>query len=298
MQDFQKPLVEAWTDYVAGRLDAKALKGRSAGFGIYQQRDDRTMMRVRRVGGRVTADDLRHAAALLRAHGGSHVHLTTRQDLQLHGIPAAHVTAALAACEAVGFHFRGGGATPSATRASAPSPASMRIPSSTSSPTPGPSRAPSPPSTPPTVSPASSRSPLRTALPTPFSPSRTTSDSSRRPSTATPSSRPTSAAASASNRASASGSSTPCPPRTASDSRRPSPSSSTNGAAARTARTRASASCAKTSATRNSRASSRPRSTGCRPRAWICLPPNRRPPRPFPSTPPRARASTPGARSP
>lgn len=109
MQDFQKPLVEAWTDYVAGRLDAKALKGRSAGFGIYQQRDDRTMMRVRRVGGRVTADDLRHAAALLRAHGGSHVHLTTRQDLQLHGIPAAHVTAALAACEAVGFHFRGGG---------------------------------------------------------------------------------------------------------------------------------------------------------------------------------------------
>ena len=97
MQDFQKPLVEAWTDYVAGRLDAKALKGRSAGFGIYQQRDDRTMMRVRRVGGRVTADDLRHAAALLRAHGGSHVHLTTRQDLQLHGIPAAHVTAALAA---------------------------------------------------------------------------------------------------------------------------------------------------------------------------------------------------------
>ena len=29
MQDFQKPLVEAWTDYVAGRLDAKALKGPS-----------------------------------------------------------------------------------------------------------------------------------------------------------------------------------------------------------------------------------------------------------------------------
>ena len=109
MQDFQKPLVAAWTDYVAGRIDTKALKGRSAGFGIYQQRDDRTMMRIRRVGGRVTADDLRHAAALLRTYGGSHVHLTTRQDLQLHGIPAAHVTAALAACEAVGFHFRGGG---------------------------------------------------------------------------------------------------------------------------------------------------------------------------------------------
>ena len=38
MQDFQKNLVAAWTDYVAGTIDAKALKGASAGFGIYQQR--------------------------------------------------------------------------------------------------------------------------------------------------------------------------------------------------------------------------------------------------------------------
>ena len=66
MQDFQKNLVAAWTDYVAGTIDAKALKGQSAGFGIYQQRDDKTMMRVRRVGGHVTADDLRSAAAILR----------------------------------------------------------------------------------------------------------------------------------------------------------------------------------------------------------------------------------------
>lgn len=109
MQEYQRALVAAWADYAAGRIDAKTLKGHSAGFGIYQQRDGRAMMRVRRVGGRVTADDLRHAADLLRAHGGSHVHLTTRQDFQLHGIPAAQVPAALDACEAVGFHFRGGG---------------------------------------------------------------------------------------------------------------------------------------------------------------------------------------------
>ena len=37
MQEFQKNLVAAWTDFVAGRIDAKALKGQSAGFGIYQQ---------------------------------------------------------------------------------------------------------------------------------------------------------------------------------------------------------------------------------------------------------------------
>lgn len=109
MHDFQKPLVAAWTDYAAGRIDAKALKAVSAGFGIYQQRDGRTMMRVRRVAGRVTARDLQSAARILRAHGGTHLHLTTRQDFQLHGLPAGQIPAALAACEAAGFPFRGGG---------------------------------------------------------------------------------------------------------------------------------------------------------------------------------------------
>ena len=109
MQEFQKKLVAAWTDYVAGRIDAKALKGQSAGFGIYQQKDDRTMMRVRRVGGIATAADLKAAATILRTHGGAYAHLTTRQDIQLHGIPAEQVTTALEACEANGFRFRGGG---------------------------------------------------------------------------------------------------------------------------------------------------------------------------------------------
>ncbi len=109
MKDVQQKLVAAWTDYVAGTIDAKALKGASAGFGIYQQRDDKTMMRIRRVGGLLTTKDLRNAAAILRAHGGAFAHLTTRQDIQLHGIPADQVTRALETCETVGFPFRGGG---------------------------------------------------------------------------------------------------------------------------------------------------------------------------------------------
>jgi len=109
MKQYQERLVAAWTDYVAGKIDAAALKGASAGFGIYQQRDGRTMMRVRRVAGRVTAAELTRLAAILRRHGGAYAHLTTRQDVQLHGIPAAEVVATLADCEAAGFPFRGGG---------------------------------------------------------------------------------------------------------------------------------------------------------------------------------------------
>ncbi len=109
MQNFHKNLVAAWTDYVAGSIDAQTLKGHSAGFGIYQQRDDKTMMRIRRIGGHLTLDDLQNIANILRSHKGDFAHLTTRQDVQLHGIPAAEVTATLEDCENTGFRFRGGG---------------------------------------------------------------------------------------------------------------------------------------------------------------------------------------------
>ena len=78
MKEFQQNLVAAWRDYAAGRIDAKALKAVSAGFGIYEQRDGKAMMRIRRVAGRITTGDLRSVAATLRRHGGGYAHLTTR----------------------------------------------------------------------------------------------------------------------------------------------------------------------------------------------------------------------------
>lgn len=155
MREFQKNLVTAWTDYAAGRIDAKALKGASAGFGIYQQRDDNAMMRIRRVGGLITTADLRNAAAILKAHDGGYAHLTTRQDIQLHGIPAANVPAALEDCESRASASAAAAATPSATPAPAASRASMPTRSLTSSPTPGSSPTPSTRSTSPTGFPAS-----------------------------------------------------------------------------------------------------------------------------------------------
>lgn len=109
MKDFQQAMVAAWRDYVAGKIDAKTLKGASSGFGIYQQRDGKAMMRVRRVAGFLTTDDMRAVAAILKRHGGDYAHLSTRQDVQMHGIPAAAVPAVLEDCEAAGMPFRGGG---------------------------------------------------------------------------------------------------------------------------------------------------------------------------------------------
>lgn len=109
MKPFQKKLVAAWKDYAAGKIDAAALKGASAGFGIYQQRDGATMMRLRRPAGVVTTWDLRLIAGLLERFGAPFCHLTTRLDIQMHGVKAEDVPLALEACEELGFRFRGGG---------------------------------------------------------------------------------------------------------------------------------------------------------------------------------------------
>ena len=65
MKEFQQNLVTAWRDYASGKIDAKTLKGASAGFGIYEQRNGKAMMRVRRVAGRVSTGDLRAAARFM-----------------------------------------------------------------------------------------------------------------------------------------------------------------------------------------------------------------------------------------
>ncbi len=109
MKPFQESLVAAWRDYAAGNMDAAALKGVSAGFGIYQQRDGAAMMRIRRPAGVMTVGDFRAVAALLVRFGAPFCHLTTRLDVQLHGVRAADVPQALEACEDAGFAFRGGG---------------------------------------------------------------------------------------------------------------------------------------------------------------------------------------------
>lgn len=102
-------LLGAWADFNAQRITPLQLKAVSSGFGIYQQKNDAVMMRIRRTGGIVTLSDLRTIAGLLAKYGVPFAHITTRQAIQLHGVAPTEVAAALADCEAAGLHFRGGG---------------------------------------------------------------------------------------------------------------------------------------------------------------------------------------------
>jgi len=64
------------------------------------------MIRVRVPGGRLTPTQARGVAALADAHGESWVHVSTRQNLELHHVAAASVPSVLRACDALGLTNR------------------------------------------------------------------------------------------------------------------------------------------------------------------------------------------------
>lgn len=98
----------AFAEFAAGSLSADALKSLAAPYGIYQQRNGLFMVRVRVNGGEIACQRLAGLARLLEKIGG-YAHLTSRQDVQLHDVPAERVPEAVRACDRLGMPFKGGG---------------------------------------------------------------------------------------------------------------------------------------------------------------------------------------------
>src|SRR5271157_4155718 len=70
-----------------GQLDAASLKARRVPFGCYEQRRDGSyMVRIRATGGAVTPAQLRAIAQASQKFGAPFVHITTRQEFQIHDI--------------------------------------------------------------------------------------------------------------------------------------------------------------------------------------------------------------------
>ncbi len=101
-------LKDALDGYQAGTVTPEALKPVAAQLGIYQQRNGCFMVRVRVNGGEISGVKLAGLADILDSTGGR-AHLTSRQDIQLHDIPAARVIDAVAASDHLGLPFKGGG---------------------------------------------------------------------------------------------------------------------------------------------------------------------------------------------
>ncbi|OQA29988.1 MAG: Sulfite reductase (NADPH) hemoprotein beta-component [Verrucomicrobia bacterium ADurb.Bin345] len=108
MKRMYSHLKDAFDCFLAGGLTPEALKPVAAAYGIYQQRNGNFMVRTRINGGEIACGRLSGLADILDAAGG-YAHLTSRQDLQLHDIPAGRVVGAVLAADRLGLPFKGGG---------------------------------------------------------------------------------------------------------------------------------------------------------------------------------------------
>jgi sulfite reductase (ferredoxin) len=94
----------------AGRLTPEELKNRHVPFGVYEQRKKGTyMMRVRCPGGAVTPAQLRAVALCAREADAGQLHITTRQELQLHGLPLTDLAPTMRKLMDAGLSTRGNG---------------------------------------------------------------------------------------------------------------------------------------------------------------------------------------------
>lgn len=106
LSEFEKDVLK----FQQGTLDPETFKGRRTLFGICDQRQDGVfMLRVRVAGGVLPTGHARAIAALASESGVSHLHLTSRQDVQLHGLSLDSIPHLLRRLLAAGLTTMGAG---------------------------------------------------------------------------------------------------------------------------------------------------------------------------------------------
>jgi sulfite reductase (ferredoxin) len=96
--------------YRSGEIDAGTLKARRVPFGCYEQREDGTfMVRIRTTGGALTPLQLRAIAEISARYGSDAIHITTRQEFQIHDIAIENILLVMRELLQAGLASRGGG---------------------------------------------------------------------------------------------------------------------------------------------------------------------------------------------
>ena len=96
--------------YRSGEIDAATLKVRRVPFGCYEQRVDGSyMVRIRTTGGALTPCQLRTMAEVSARYGSPAIHITTRQEFQVHDIALENILPVMRELLQVGLAARGGG---------------------------------------------------------------------------------------------------------------------------------------------------------------------------------------------
>lgn len=103
-------LEELIRKYRAGEVSATELKAHRVPFGVYEQRQaDTYMLRIRCAGGFITPVQLENVAALALQYGRGDIHITSRQELQIHYVKLDDIVAIMRQLKDIGLSSRGGG---------------------------------------------------------------------------------------------------------------------------------------------------------------------------------------------
>ncbi len=105
--DYTQSLID---QFKAGEIQAGQLKSNRVPMGIYEQRKNQHyMLRLRCAGGLVTPEQLAKIAFVGHQLSTSHLHVTTRQEIQIHNVNIEDAIPALKKLEKVGISSAGGG---------------------------------------------------------------------------------------------------------------------------------------------------------------------------------------------
>lgn len=96
--------------YKEGKITGAQLKSNRVPMGIYEQRaDGHFMLRIRCTGGLIKPEQLRRVAEVGKGIGCSHIHITTRQEVQIHNVDIDDAIPSLRKLQEVGLGTQGGG---------------------------------------------------------------------------------------------------------------------------------------------------------------------------------------------
>ncbi|MBQ9664972.1 MAG: sulfurtransferase TusA family protein [Bacteroidaceae bacterium] len=105
--EYNQQLIQQFKE---GRISGAQLKSNRVPMGIYEQRQDgRYMLRIRCTGGLITPKQLKRVAEVGAQVKCSHIHITTRQEVQIHNVDINDATPALLSLYEAGIATQGGG---------------------------------------------------------------------------------------------------------------------------------------------------------------------------------------------
>lgn len=98
------------SDFKAGKISQTEFKARRVPMGVYEQRKDGVYMaRIRTTGGVVSAESFRKVLELAEKHGSNMVHITIRQEIQIHNLNVDQFIPLLEDLKSAGLSTKGGG---------------------------------------------------------------------------------------------------------------------------------------------------------------------------------------------